>query len=283
MRRCLPLLIGILIGQWLTFSGLESPAEIYSLAHEAGARGDWMEAARHWSHAVALQPDNAYFNYMRAASLARLGHRHAAADALQMTLMFEPSEVLARQIRHELASLSLGGGGQSSGESLVTLEAARGVWVIPVTVNDRHRGRFLFDTGSSVVVLSPEFAEKVGVKARANDTLELETLGGRTRGAWATVASLRVGGAEVRNTDVIIHSPGGEIDGILGNTFLSRWDVSFDPDRRILRLRLRLRHLQPIDDMGDARRIPQAPSLQARSESAPSASADGPSASPRTR
>jgi predicted aspartyl protease len=244
MRRVAVLLVGILIGQWLTYAAIESPADAYRRAHDAAARSDWMEAARQWSHAVALQPDNPYFNYMRAAALARLGHRHAAVDALQMTLLFRPEEQLARQIRHELASLTTDGA-EPATESLVMLESARGVWVIPVTVNGIYRGRFLFDTGSSVVVMSPVFAALVGAKERGTDLLELETLGGRTRGAWATVRSMRVGGAEVRNLDVIIHSPGGEIDGILGNSFLSRWAVAVDPDRRILRLR----SLVPPDDV----------------------------------
>lgn len=236
MRRGLILLVGILIGQWLAFSGMESPADIHRLAHEAAARSDWNEAARQWSHAVALQPDNPYFNYMRAAALARLGHRHAAADALQVTLLLRPEEHLARQIRTELASLS-GLGNGVGGETVVTLESARGVWVVPVLVNGQHRGRFLLDTGASVVVFSPAFAAAVGAKPREKDTLELDTLGGRTRGAWATVPSLKVGAAEVRNAEVIVHAPGGELDGILGNTYLNRWEIALDPDRRLLRLR----------------------------------------------
>ena len=244
MRRALVFLAGILVGQWLAFGALESPADAYRLAHEAAGRGDWSEAARQWSHAVALQPDNAYFNYMRAAALARLGHRHAAADALQITMLFQPEERLARQVRNELASLTTLEGSVESAESLISLESARGVWVVPVTVNG-VRGRFLFDTGSSVVVLSPEFAATSGARIRVNESLELETLGGRTRGAWASVRALRVGGAELRDLDVIVHAPGGEIDGILGNSFLSRWDVSIDPDRRILRVR----SLQPPDDV----------------------------------
>src|SRR5205085_7168089 len=124
MRRFLPLLGGILIGQWLAFAGMESPAHVYRLAREAGARSDWIEATRLWSHAVALQPDNAYFNYMRASALARVGHRNAAADALQITLLLAPEEQLAQQIRHELASLTSVGAGAASGESLVSLESA---------------------------------------------------------------------------------------------------------------------------------------------------------------
>jgi clan AA aspartic protease (TIGR02281 family) len=237
MRHGLTFVMGILIGQWLAFSGMESPADVYRRAHEAGARSDWNEAARQWSHAVALRPDNAYFNYMRATSLARLGHRHAAADALQMTLLLQPEERLARQIRTDLAGLSGSGDTAAAGESAVPLETSRGVWVVPVLVNGKHQGRFLLDTGASVVVLSPAFAGTVGAIAREKDTLELDTLAGRTRGAWATLASLKVGDAEVRNAAVIVHPPGGDLDGILGNTFLNRWDIALDPDRRVLRLR----------------------------------------------
>jgi clan AA aspartic protease (TIGR02281 family) len=237
VRHALTLAVGLLIGQWLAFSGVDSPAGVHRLAHEAGARADWSEAARQWSHAVSRHPDNPYFNYMRASSLARLGHRHAAADALQMTLLLEPGEQLVHQIRKDLAGLATSSSPALAGESVVTVEGSRGVWLVPVLVNGRHRGRFLFDTGSSVVVLSPAFAATVGAKTRENDMLELETLGGRTRGMWATVSAIRVGEVELGNPEVIVHSPGGDIDGILGNSFLNRWDVSLDPDRRLLRFR----------------------------------------------
>jgi clan AA aspartic protease (TIGR02281 family) len=237
MRHALILSIGLLIGQWLAFSGVDSPAAVYRAAREAVARADWNEAARQWNYAVSRQPDNPYFNYMRAASLARLGHRHAAADALQMTLLLEPEEQLVNQIRKEMAGLAESSTDPLAGDSIVPLEGSRGVWIVPVVINGRHRGRFLFDTGSSVVVLSPAFAATVGAQTREGETLELETLGGRTRGTFANVSSLRVGASELKNAEVIVHAPGGDIDGILGNSFLNQWDVSFDPDRRLLRLR----------------------------------------------
>ena len=235
MRRWLILCVGIVIGQWLAFSGLESPADVDRLARAAWARTDFDEAARQWSRAVSLQPHNAYFNYMRASALARLGHHHAAADALQITLLLQPAEPLARQIRDDLSTLTRPVP-PANAESAIPLESARGVWVVPVVVNGRHYGRFLVDTGASVVVLSPKFAAQVAAKRRS-ETLEMETLGGRAHAPWATVSSLRVGNAEVLDAQVVIHPSGGDLDGILGNTFLNRWDVSVEPDRRLLRLR----------------------------------------------
>lgn len=235
MRRWLILCVGIVIGQWLGFSSLDSPADVHRQARAAWARADFDEAARQWSRAVSLQPHNAYFNYMRASALARLGHHHAAADALQITLLLQPDEPLARQIRDDLSTLTRPVAPPGA-ESVIPLESSRGVWVAPVIVNGRHHGRFLVDTGASVVVLSPAFAARVAAKRRG-ETLEMETLSGRTAAPWASVASLRVGTAEMLDAQVVIHSPGGDLDGILGNTFLNRWDVSVEPDRRVLRLR----------------------------------------------
>jgi clan AA aspartic protease (TIGR02281 family) len=237
MRRCLILFVGIFIGQWLAFGAIESPATVNRMARDAWMRGEWGEAARHWSRASSLQPDNAYFNYMRAVALARLGHRQAAGEALELALLLQPGEPLEHQIRTELATLSFVAEVEEGTQTSVPLEHSRGVWTVAVMLNGRHAGRFLVDTGSSVVVVSPAFAARAGIKLRHADVLELETLGGRTRAPWGTVASLRVGGAEIRNSDVVIHYPGGDIDGILGNSFLNRWDVSVDPDRQVLTLR----------------------------------------------
>ena len=248
MRRCLVLFAGIFIGQWLAFGAIESPASVNRMAREAWVRGEWGEAARHWSRAASLQPDNAYFNYMRAIALARLGHRQAANEALELALLLQPGQPLERQIRTELATLSFVAEAEEGTQTSVPLENGRGVWTVGVLVNGRHAGRFLVDTGSSVVVVSPAFATRAGIKLRHADVLELETLGGRTRAPWGTVSSLRVGGAEIRNSDVVVHYPGGDIDGILGNSFLNRWDVSVDPDRQILTLR----PLTPSSSAGSA-------------------------------
>ena len=67
--------------------------------------------------------------------------------------------------------------------------------------------------------------------------MELQTLGGVTTGSVTRVASIRVGAAEVRDVIVVVHDPGPGIDGILGNTFLGRYRLTLDADRRLLSLR----------------------------------------------
>ncbi len=236
MQRWLNVAAGVLIGQWLAFSGVPSPAAVHDLGMSAFERHDYAEALRLWSHAVSLQPDNASFHYLRAEALAHLGQRQSAADAYRLALLLDPAPPLGRLAQQGLAELH---GRERTGpdtESTVVLEPDRGVWVVAVTVNGSQRARFLLDTGASVTLISAALAKGAGIQP-GSDPFELATLGGPTAGQPAVAGSIRVGSAEVRDVHVVIHDPGPGLDGILGNTFLGRYNVSIDADRRQLRLR----------------------------------------------
>ena len=207
MARCLTLVVGVLIGQWLAFSGLPSPADLHTLGVAAYQRHDYAEAARVWTLAVAAHPDNALFHYLRGTALARLGQRTSATDAYQLTLLLEPPERIARLAQEALLNL---GGAQvegEGGETAVPLESMRGVWVVTATLNGSRQARFLVDSGSSVTLVSPALAAALGIHgATVRQGVELQTLAGRTSGGSSTVASLRVGSAELREAPVVVLS-----------------------------------------------------------------------------
>lgn len=234
MRRVFGFLAGVVVGQWLVFGSALSPAEIHSRAAAAYERRDYVEALRLWSQAVSLQPAEARFHYLRGQALASLGMRTSAADAFQVSLLLEPSSDVARDAMAGLAGLA--SVTAPDGEVLIGLEQGVGVWIVPIVINGVHQGRFLLDTGSSVVVVSPAFAASIPL-ADGREAIELQTLGGRTRGPASTVASLKVGTAELQDLPVVIHDPGPGLDGILGNTFLSHYRITVDADRRQLTLR----------------------------------------------
>jgi len=235
MRRVLGFLAGVLVGQWLVFGGALSPADLHIRAAAAWEHRDYPEALRLWSQAASLQPGNAELHYLRGRALAALGLRASAADAFQVTLLLEPRSTIAREAMDGLAGLQPTSAGD--GEVLVPLESGLGVWIVPALVNG-HRGRFLLDTGSSVIVVGPTLAAVAGLKAASGrEAIELQTLGGRTRGPSAIVTSVKVGDALLRDVPVVLHDPGPGVDGILGNTFLSHYVVSVDADRRQLGLR----------------------------------------------
>jgi clan AA aspartic protease (TIGR02281 family) len=238
VRRWLTLALGVLTGQWLAFSGVESPASHHGLARQAWERHDYVEAVRSWSRAASLQPDNPTFHFLRANALARLGHRTSAAEAYQVALLLEPGRPLAQQVEQALIDLDGGVSALAARDTVLPLEAARGVWVARATFGDTRSARLLVDTGASVTVISPQLAAALGLSAAHDPTpIELETLTGRAAGPATTVPSLTLGGLELRDIPAVIYDPGFGVDGILGNTVLGRFTVTLDADRRILHLR----------------------------------------------
>jgi clan AA aspartic protease (TIGR02281 family) len=236
MRSWLTLVVGVLIGPWLAFSGTSSPAGIHALGMLALERHDYSEAARIWSRAVTMQPDNPTSHYLRATSLARLGHASSAIDAYQQTLLLEPPEALAKLANEGLSELATVRG--SGAETTVSLEPVRGVWIVRVSLNGGPAARFRVDTGASVTLIAPALARSLGLEAAGGaSSTALQTVAGQTSGAAATIRSVQVGAVEARDVPVVIHEPGLDVDGILGNSFLGRFAVTLDADLRLLHLR----------------------------------------------
>jgi len=123
--------------------------------------------------------------------------------------------------------------------TVVPLEEARGVWIVPVTLNGVHEARFLLDTGSSVTLVSPRLAARLPGGLPARDAVELQTLTGLTTGPAGRLASLRIGDADLRDVPVVLHDPGPGIDGILGNTVLARYRLTVDSRAKLLHLAAR--------------------------------------------
>ncbi len=241
MRRLLALMVGIVIGQWLAFSGVESPARFDTLATNAFTRHDYVEAAQLWTRAVSLRPDNPVFHYLRGTALARLGQRQSAWDAYQLALTLDPPSDVAKAVRDALSQLRVPTTAGRTAETAVPVELSRGVWVVVVTINGTHEGRFLVDTGSSVTIVSPAAADMLRLPVHEHgDGIELQTLAGKTAGRRSTFRSLAMGGVELHDVPVVVHDPGPGLDGILGNTVLGRYRVTLDADRRLL-------HLRPFD------------------------------------
>lgn len=243
MRRVLTLVLGMLIGQWLAFAATPSPATFHALGLAAWERTDYAEALRLWSHGAALQPDNALLQYRRATALARLGQPSAAADAYRLVVLLEPSANIARLAEQGLVSLNAAVAGVSDRETTVPVESSRGVWMLSVVLNGGFVARFILDTGSTFTIIAPSLAHALGLPAVATSArVELQTLAGQTVGAGGTLASIRVGEAELRDVAIVVHDPGSGVDGILGNSFLGHYRLTLDADRRLLHLRPTVRN-----------------------------------------
>jgi predicted aspartyl protease len=234
----LTLVVGILIGQWLALGSIVSPADFYVRGSRAWERHDFAEALRLWSHAAAVQPDNALLHYRRATALEQLGHRNSALDAYRLALNLEPPQPIAKLVAERMVGLEAGTVTGEGVETSVPLEPARGVWIVSGVLNGERVARLLVDTGSSVTLLSPALAASVGLEREStSEAVELLTIAGRVAGPGGRLRSLRLGAAELNDLPVVVHDPGPGVDGILGNTFFAHFRLTLDIDRRVLHLR----------------------------------------------
>lgn len=211
----------------------------------AYSRGDYAAAERLFNQAVAQAPQDPLLHYHRGVTLMRLSRWREASAAFEAVLRLNPPADLAATAQQGLRSLAPllrepAPRNARGEETLVSLHRERGNWIAEVRLNDSRTARFVVDTGASLCVVSPEVAAGLGIRPGPRaEMVPMQVVGGVTAGPRVTLASVRVGDAEVENVAAVIHPIGPGIDGLLGNTFLGRFTVTLDPDRGVLVLRPR--------------------------------------------
>ncbi|MGH7365123.1 MAG: TIGR02281 family clan AA aspartic protease [Candidatus Rokuibacteriota bacterium] len=246
MNTSAAILGSLLLLVFATSAGASASAHDLNDAGKAAySRGDYAAAERLFDQAVAQAPKDPLLHYHRGVTLMRLSRWREASAALEAVLRLSPPAELARAAQQGIRSLAplLREPAPRSArgeETLVTLHRAGGNWIAEVRLNDSRTARFVVDTGASACVVSPELAAALGIDPGPRaETVPMQVVGGVTAGPRVTIASVRVGDAEVENVAAVIHSIGPGIDGLLGNTFLGRFTVTLDPDKGVLILRPR--------------------------------------------
>jgi aspartyl protease family protein len=99
------------------------------------------------------------------------------------------------------------------------------------------RASFLFDTGASSVVLTPETARAAGLDlARLDFSADVSTANGRAKAAPVRIDRLTVGAIEERDVEALVARPGALSENLLGMSFLRRLgSYEVRGDRLILR------------------------------------------------
>ncbi len=231
----------------LVVVALASPASATTAEdlNEAGkaayARGDYAEAERVFAKAIERQPRDALLHYHRGVALTQLGRWRDASRAYQTVLGLNPPPDIAAATRgalRELAPLVRARKASAPDAISVPLQRRGGVWFTEVTLNEAGTARFMIDTGASLCAISPELAESLGIRPEPNArVVELQTANGRTSGVLVWIASIRVGEAEATDVPgVVLASADLGHGGILGMSFLSRYVVTIDSERRLLNL-----------------------------------------------
>ena len=237
-----PALLLPLLGLILLGSVAATVSDLNEAGKAAYGKGDFGTAERLFSQALVQAPDEPLLHYHRGIALMRLSRWREASTAFEAALRLNPPGDVGRAAREGLQSLGPllrqpAARSAAPDETAVTLQRVGGNWFAQVRLNDSRTARFLVDTGASTCVISPGLASALDIQpARGAEPVPLQTISGITSGHVVKIPSLRVGDVEAQNVIAVVHPVGPSMDGILGNTFLSRFTVTLDPERGLLRL-----------------------------------------------
>lgn len=122
----------------------------------------------------------------------------------------------------------------------VPLERLGSLFVVTIQINGTRSARLILDTGASHTILSHAIARDLGLfSLRPVASVTMHTVGGSVQADMVPVDSIRIAGADVRNSLVAIHDlPDAppDIDGLLGLSVLREFEVTLDTARSRLHL-----------------------------------------------
>ena len=101
---------------------------------------------------------------------------------------------------------------------------------LPVTING-IRGTFILDTGATFVSLKPGFAQKAGVEVDQESIVHLRTANGIVDGKRGRAQTIQLRSLVAKDVPIVVHAGGAYgdgIDGLLGMSFLSRFNINMD-------------------------------------------------------
>lgn len=142
--------------------------------------------------------------------------------------------------RHTLrvgeAPASVGAGGPGSrGNKVVLAAGTGGHFITPGRINGRPV-QFLVDTGATDVGMSVAEAERVGLDYNSGRPIRMSTANGVVQGWQVRLASIRIGDVEVFDIAGSV-SPAPMPYVLLGNSFLTRFQMKRDNDQLVLERR----------------------------------------------
>ncbi|WP_198252360.1 aspartyl protease family protein [Burkholderia plantarii] len=212
-------------------------------AYEAGQRDE--AALADYMQVLALSPNRAAITsnlFIRIADLhAKAGRYCDAVSAIRMWVSADPERAdnaQAKGMIDRYASRANCPSSYASGQESFTRKGSNTIQV-KASINGVE-GTFIVDTGASYVVTSREFAQRARIDTAQARPIRLQTANGPRDGLLAEAGSINLGKVEASAVPVSVDpsgkAPFGQgIDGLLGQSFLSRFEVSFTPTRWSIR------------------------------------------------
>ncbi|KRR09060.1 hypothetical protein CQ12_33040 [Bradyrhizobium jicamae] len=166
-----------------------------------------------------------------AAAYAALNRFCEAAAPINMWVAFDPATRDNSQTQKIIADYEAKGNCVSSKEFQKESYPLRGQNVVTVKVEiNGVRGLFILDTGATYVAMKSNFADRAKISLAGAGDITVATANGLTKAKLTKADKVKLGKLEATNVPVAIQntdakSYGAGVDGLLGMSFLSRFEV----------------------------------------------------------
>lgn len=159
-------------------------------------------------------------NVLKLAAIAVAAAASAVGSATAV-VMLAPKPVELRAARAEAPLPAKSAPADQTGASAEIPKSSDGHFWADGEVNGRTV-RFLVDTGATAVALTPQDAQRLGIKLPdLHYAYRVVTAGGQIRAAPIRLASISVGGAKLNDVEALVIEKGLDTS-LLGMTYLGR-------------------------------------------------------------
>ncbi len=126
--------------------------------------------------------------------------------------------------------------GEPKGGGRVPFSLDKAHMIVAACVNGRGPIRLIVDTGAGRTFVSQRFLEEIGVKVKDAPDTVVGGLGGMAAAKRVMVRSVQVGGARLGPMEIVAHDLGFNVDGLIGQDFMSKFVLDVDNQRGVLTL-----------------------------------------------
>ncbi|HYV45950.1 MAG TPA: aspartyl protease family protein [Myxococcaceae bacterium] len=200
------------------------------LAYEE--KGDFEKAAADYRQAITLEPLLRSIPVNLVNMYERSGKPCEALLALEEYFLRYPK--LRQEARLKTLEDRLEAAGcdelAGKGKAVVAFSPSSDAIVAMVRINEREKARMVVDTGATAVTLSRRLASRLGLPEDAGASIFVRTAGGIRPARLTVVDQIDLQGARARHVEVAVVDtlPDG-VDGLLGLSFLSRFEMTLRP------------------------------------------------------
>jgi aspartyl protease family protein len=166
-----------------------------------------------------------------AGAYAKLGRFCEAATPIRIWASYDPINRDTIETQRTIADYQERGKCVPPAEAQMERFPLRGHIVFVQAEINGIRGNFVLDTGASYVSVRSAFAVRARISQSALNQVMMNTANGPARATLARADRISVGKLQASNVPVVVLPSAGErgfgagVDGLLGMSFLSRFDV----------------------------------------------------------